>query len=414
MPGAHGMDRLSLEAEAALDPAIQFPAALSKHALTPQTVFLTGATGFLGAYLLDELLCKTDADIFCLIRADDREVARARLVQHLQKYGLWQEAFAARIHPVVGDLTQPRLGLTEAAFCNLAGHIDVIYHSAGSINALYPYAQLKATNVLGTQEILRLAGLVQTKPVHYLSSMAVFFTDAYVGVDRLRESELPRYHPSLKGGYTQSKWVADRLVLSAQERGLAACIYRCVRVMGHSQTGAMNEMHDILPLVLKGCVQLGKCPVLDVEVTLAPVDYVSQAVVHLSRQARSYGRAFHLLTPRPIPWPQLMATIRSFGYALEEFPYDQWRREVRQQASQGADKHFYTTLLMVLLAPHYLFYRRPLLDTQYTREGLADTAITCPPAEPSLMGKYIAYWQKIGYFPLPSTECQHEVHRTML
>lgn len=401
VPAVHPVHKLDLEAEAVLDPAIQFPVALSKPVPSPRTVFLTGATGFLGIYLLDELLQRTDADIFCLIRADHLEAARGRLVRHLQRYGLWREAFAGRLCPIVGDVTRPRLGLSEMEHCELAGHIDVIYHSAGSINAVYPYSQLKATNVLGTQEILRLAGRVRTKPVHYVSSMAVFFNDAYVGVERLRESDIPRYHPSLKGGYTQSRWVADRLVLSAQERGLPACIYRCVRVMGHSQTGAMNEMHDVLPLVLKACVQMGKCPVLDVDITLVPVDYVSQAVVHLSRQARSYGRAFHLLTPRPIPWPQLMATIRSFGYALEELPYDQWRREVRQRASQDADKHFYTALLMVLLAPHYLFYRRPPLDTQYTQEGLADTGITCPPAEPSLIGKYIAYWQKGGYFPPP-------------
>ncbi len=402
MPAAHPVHKLGLEGEAVLDPAIRFPIALSKPLPPTRTVFLTGATGFLGAYLLDELLSRTDADIFCLIRADHLEAARERLVRHLQSCGLWRETFAGRLHPIVGDVARPRLGLTETEICDLAGDIDVIYHSAGSINALYPYSQLKATNVLGTQEILRLAGLVRTKPLHYISSMAVFFNDAYVGVERLRESDVPTYHSSLKGGYTQSKWVADRLVLSAQERGLPACIYRCVRVMGHSQTGAMNEMHDVLPLLLNACVQMGKCPVLDVDVTMAPVDYVSRAVVHLSRQASSYGRAFHLLTPRPIPWPELIATIRSFGYALEEIPYDQWRREVRQRASEGADKHFYTTLLMVLLAPHYLFYRRPPLDTQHTQEGLMDTGITCPPADPSLMGKYIAYWQESGYFPPPS------------
>ncbi len=391
-----------VEAEAELDPAIQFPVALSKPLPTARTVFLTGATGFLGAYLLHELLSRTDADIICLIRADHLDAARGRLVQHLQSYGLWRTTFAARVHPVVGDVAQPRLGLTETEFYNLARSIDVIYHSAGSISALYPYSQLKATNVLGTQEILRLAGLARTKPLHFLSSMAVFFNDAYLGAGLLRESDIPQYHPSLKGGYAQSKWVADRLVMSAQERGLPACIYRSVRVMGDSRTGVMNVMHDVLPLMLKACVQMGKCPVLAVDVTMAPVDYVSRAVVHLSRQDRSYGRAFHLLTPRPIPWPELMATIRSCGYTLDDLSYEQWRREVRQRASQGADKHFYTTLLMVLLAPHYLLYRRPLLDTQYTQEGLMDTDIACPPADASLMRKYIAYWQESGYFPPPS------------
>lgn len=394
---------LDLEAEAVLDPAITFTTAPSASRFTtdPRRVLLTGATGFVGAFLLNELLRTTTADVVCLIRADHPDAARTRLTHNLQRYGLWEEAFSDRIRPVVGDLNQPRLDLSETAFSNLAREIDAIYHSAGSTNAIYSYARLKATNVIGTQEILRLAAAGATKPVHYVSTLAVMFLESHQGIDRLYESTVPPYDASLKGGYAQSKWVAEQLVLSAQERGLPASIYRCVRVMGHSHTGTMNEMHDILPLVLKACVQMGKCPALDVDITMVPVDYVSRAVIHLSRQARSYGRAFHLLTPRAIPWEELVETIRSFGYPLDDLRYDQWRHEVRLRASQSSDRRFYMALLMLLQAPHYLFYARPPMDTRYTQEGLADTDIVCPPAVPSLMGKYIAHWQKVGYFPPP-------------
>ena len=402
-PATHQTKMVDLEAEALLDPAITFTAAPADSAVTasPRRAFLSGATGFVGAFLLEEVLRTTAADVSCLVRADDPDAARRRVTDHLQSYGLWREEFSDRIQPVVGDLTRPLLGLTEAEFSDLAGTLDVIYHTAGSITSIYPYGQLRAANVLGTQEILRLASTGQTTSVQYLSTLAVLFTDAHIGDECLLESTLPLSDPSLKGGYAQSKWVADRLVLAAQDRGLPASIYRCVRVMGHSKTGMMNEMHDILPLVLKACVQMGKCPALDVEVTMVPVDYVSRAIVHLSRQTRSHGQAFHFLTPRPMPWPELMETIRSFGYPLEELPYHKWRHEVRLEASQSPDKQFFMALLMVLQAPHYLFYPRPPMDTSHTREGLAGTDIVCPPAEPSLVGKYITRWQDVGYFPRP-------------
>ncbi len=393
---------LDLEAEALLDPAITYEAGPRNGVGTvePERVFLTGATGFVGAFLLDELLRTTGADVFCLVRADDPDAARMRLADHLRGYGLWQEGFAERIRPVVGDLVRPHLGLNEAAFRSLAGQVDAIFHSAGSTNALYPYARLKATNVTGTEEVLRLASVGPTKPVHYLSTLALLFTDAHMGIDQLDENAIPSLDPSLKGGYAQSKWVAERLVLSARERGLPTSIYRCVRVMGHSRTGRMNEMHDILPLMLKASVQMGKMPALDVDVTLVPVDYVSRAIVHLSGHGRPRG-VFHLVTPRAMPWQELTATIRSFGYELDELPYAEWRHEVRVRASQSDDKHFYMALLMVLQAQHYLFYPRPPMDTANTQAGLADTDIVCPPAEPSLMGRYIAHWQAIGYFPAP-------------
>ena len=139
------VDEIDFEAEAQLDRTIQFPHALSQHALTPTSVFLTGATGFLGAYLLDELLHQTEATVYCLVRASDADTAKQRLVGHLQAYDLWHQALASRIRPVVGDLTQPYLGLSAEQFLHLATQVDVIYHSAGWINTVFPYARLKPT-----------------------------------------------------------------------------------------------------------------------------------------------------------------------------------------------------------------------------------------------------------------------------
>ncbi len=406
MPAISSVDEIDFEAEAQLDCTIQFPHALSQHALTPATVFLTGATGFLGVYLLDELLHKTEATVYCLVRASDADAAKQRLVHHLQAYDLWHEALASRIRPVVGDLTLPCLGMSTEQFLHLAARVDVIYHSAGWINMAFPYARLKPTNVVGTQEVLRLAGLVSTKPVHFISTLAILFNEAHANAEVLRESDTPRYHPSLKSGYSKSKWVADRLVANAQARGLPTCIYRPVRIMGHSRTGAIRDMSDILPLVLKGCILLGKYPAFDIDVTLVPVDYVSRAMVHLATQEKSWGRAFHFFHPAPLAWRRLMASLRVLGYPLAEVAYDQWWQEIKQHtrpntAQPAHYKSFFATLLMALIAPHYLLYKRPPLDASYIQEGLAGTDIVCPPFDHALIATYVAYWQKSGYLPMP-------------
>ena len=399
-------DQNDILADAQLDPAIQFPHPLSPHALNPRAVFLTGATGLVGAYLLDDLLRETDADVYCLVRADGVEEAGQRLAKHLRMCGLCQGDFAGRIRPVPGDLTQPRFGLTEDAFAALAAKADAIYHSAGWLNMAFPYARLRPVNVAGTIDILRLAGLVQTKPLHYLSSMVVFFSDAHTNDALLRESDAPLYDASLKGGYSKSKWVADRLVAASQERGLPACIYRPVRIMGHSRTGATNDLNNILPLLLKGCILLGKFPTFDIQVTMVTVDYVTQAIRHLSTRESAWGKAYHFFHPAPIPWLDLMGILQDLGYPLEAVSYDQWWRELKlgiQDASAPAGrKTFLSGVLLAVTAPHFLFYKRPPLDASDLQRALEGTGIATPPIDRALIETYLSHWQSSGFVPMPA------------
>jgi thioester reductase-like protein len=406
MQPAPAPDEIDFPAEARLDPGIRFPHPVSPRALDPEHAFLTGATGFTGVYLLVEILNRTRATVHCLVRAADDASARERVVRHLKNYGLWREEYAARIRAWTGDLEQPRLGLPEARFEALADELDVIYHGAGSVNMAFPYGRLKPANVNGTREVLRLAGAASTKPVHFLSSIAVFYSGAVSARGFLKESEEPAYDPTLKGGYSKSKWVADRLVAGAREHGLPAAIYRPVRIMGHSRTGAISDIGDNLPPLLKGCILLGKYPALDIEVTMVPVDYVSRAMIHLSLQEKSWSRAFHFFNPTPIAWRRLMAILQDLGYPMEEVPFDEWMDDLREHAIQSDDQpedvtRLFAVLRLAMLAPHFLFYKRPVFDDAWTREGLAGSGIGCAPVDEALVSTYIGFWQKTGYLAAP-------------
>ncbi|WP_264020267.1 SDR family oxidoreductase, partial [Mycolicibacterium setense] len=120
-------------------------------------ILLTGGTGYLGAYLIRELLIQTEARISCLVRASTPEEGRQRILNNLCRYGLWDVTFEPRVDVVLGDLTAPWLGLDGLApFQVLARSIDTIVHSAAWVNFVYPYQHLKATNVESTETILRL------------------------------------------------------------------------------------------------------------------------------------------------------------------------------------------------------------------------------------------------------------------
>jgi thioester reductase-like protein len=109
----------------------------------------------------------------------------------------------------------------------LAETIDCIIHSAALVHWIYPYEQVKAQNVLGTQEIIRLAATTRIKSVHHISTTSVFDSAEHSDLNKTVYEDDPLENPAgLTGGYPQSKWVAEKLVMEARKRGIPANIYR--------------------------------------------------------------------------------------------------------------------------------------------------------------------------------------------
>ncbi|HKX31268.1 MAG TPA: amino acid adenylation domain-containing protein, partial [Blastocatellia bacterium] len=249
-----------LRAEAVLDPEIQPAAVWSRPMSETRCIFLTGATGFLGAFLLQALLRRTEAEVWCLVRSRDAEEGRRKLLAALDSYRLGDDRFASRIVPVPGDLAQPRLGLSPEVFQSIAETADLVYHNGASVNFVYPYFLLKPVNVLGTQEALRLASRAKAKPFHYVSTISVFSATGPASVIREDDEPAPPGDDRrLPAGYAQSKWVAERLVMAARARGLPVSIYRPGRIAGDSRTGISNP-DDFVCRYLRGCLQLGAMP----------------------------------------------------------------------------------------------------------------------------------------------------------
>ncbi|MBD1913465.1 MULTISPECIES: non-ribosomal peptide synthetase [unclassified Leptolyngbya] len=398
---------LDLRAEVVLDAAIRANGKAIAPTAQPANVLLTGASGFFGAFLLHELLQQTSANVYCLVRASDTETARQRLQRNLEHYSLWRSEQADRIIPVVGDLSKPYLGLAQETFRRLSATIDSIYHNGGLVNFIYPYPVLKAANVLGTEEVLRLAGQTRTKPVHFVSTVGVFSPIAYEHGQSIRSQDQPERLEGLYG-YTQSKWVAEQLINQAQARGIPAAIYRPAWIEGHSQTGICNRA-DFVRSLIKGCIHMGLAPDWNMPMDIAPVDYISRAIVHLSQKPTSLGDAFNFSNPRSLMWTQLVEWMVQFGYSLKTVPYEQWLTAVRDQA-QHPDHALHAFLPFLteplsgypLSVPEIYFQTNAIhFDTQNIQAGLADINLVCPPLDDQLMTTYFSYFIRSGFLPPP-------------
>src|SRR5262245_25947980 len=203
----------------------------------PQTVsevFLTGATGFLGAFLLRDLL-QRGLVVHCLVRGADNDAALARLKDNLSAYELLDDIDLDRVRVHTGDIARPRLGMPADVYTELAGRIGAIYHSAAKVNFLTIYKWLRKSTVAATHEILRFACAAEAT-LHHVSTTGVFEPAA----DRPPRGELDPTGPpeALSLGYTKSKWVAEQLVLEASRRGVPVTVHRPGQVWGDSRTGA--------------------------------------------------------------------------------------------------------------------------------------------------------------------------------
>ncbi|MGJ6969374.1 type I polyketide synthase [Streptosporangium sp. G11] len=395
-PSDGALDGIDFDAEVRLADDIVPAATVVRSVSDPEQLLLTGATGFVGAFLLRDLLRTTRATVHCLVRADDEAAAYQRLRDNLEWYRILDEIGLDRVKVVVGDLTRPRLGLSETDFDALARDVDAVYHAGAAVNWLHPYAMLKSANVTGTEEVLRLAARHRTVPVHHVSTTGVFA--ATESADHaLRVDDPTGPAERLPSGYLQSKWVGEQLVALAQGRGLPVTVHRVDAVSGDQRNGAC-QTRDFVWLTMKGLIQVGAVPSgAGGRFHMVPVDYVSAAIVELSRRPDSADRTFHLYNPHHLSFTALVGHLRAAGYALPETTSDDWRARIL------ADRD--NALLPLLDAFEAITARGddyPGIDTVATEAALAGTGVVCPPITDELFATYVRFFVDAGYFPVPA------------
>ncbi len=374
----------------------------------PSAILLTGATGFLGAFLARELADRSRATVYCLTRARTQPEADRRLRQGLEKRLLWETRLEGRLVAVPGDLSRPYLGVPRARYDELAATVDRVLHCGAQVHFLHAYGRLRGANVVGTREALRFACRVRGKPFHHVSTLAVLDTPANRG-RTVRETEVPALSDLPFTGYGQSKLVAEHLVLRAADRGLPVSIYRCDDVSGHSRTGVWNPT-DFLWLWLKGCVQLGLAPDIDVTEYMVPVDQMSRAIAHLALTEPARGSVYHLCNPDPINWKALAAGAVEAGHALRLIPYREWQQEMIRLGRRHPDNALGPLVALFTqplpgqeqtLLEYYFAGRRALYDDTAAVRALSGANLLFTGVSPALLSRYLAAFARAGYFPPP-------------
>lgn len=361
-----------------------------------RTILLTGATGFLGAALLEELLGGSNATIVCLVRPTSRPIPVSQ---------------PGRVRTLTGDLSRPRLGLSDASYDALAREVDAVCHAAAAVNWVFSYAALRSANVAGTLELLRLACRAGAR-FHFVSSLSTCYSTSG---PRTVDEDFDAL-PELRGvylGYAQTKVVGESLVQQAGARGLPVRIYRPALISGHSATGAFNR-DDLISALVRGCVHMGVAPDLDWQLDCQPVDVVAQSVVQLSG---SSGRMFHLGHPRPRHWRECVLWMRMYGYDVRLISYHSWLRRLERETVPGAGGSAAHPLRPLrsffldrpadargLTMPElYEERRRTRAVSTRTHAVLSAGGVSCPALDATLLDTYFGAFRAAGDLPAPHT-----------
>ncbi|MEZ4630391.1 MAG: thioester reductase domain-containing protein [Deinococcales bacterium] len=370
----------------------------STHPKDWQQLLLTGASGYFGAYLLLELLNRTEADIYCLIRASSNEEARGRLLSNLYQHKPQLDFNPKRLHALAGDLDKPHLGLDHHNYQRLASQIDAIYHAGALVNFAHSFNSLKKTNVEGLKEIFYFASQGKQKAVELISSLHIFSSNHLMGKGIIYEDEVIEKVPSLIGGYGQSRWVAEGIAKLARRQGLRVRIYRPSIIGGDSETGLSNEK-DALCRLFKGCIQVGAVPNLSASLNIVPADYAAKAVVALS-MLPTLNETYHIVSHAATPLSKLFAWLKEMGYQLEELDYERWRKQIAQE-----DNALYPLLPIIshLSASAAIGMESPHFDDSLCRERLALQLIICPQVDKELIQHYLRAMVKSGFIPAISS-----------
>lgn len=302
------------------------------HPQSISHVLLTGSTGFVGCFLLQQLLRATDYTIYCLVRPSSNSTCLERLQNILHHARVWEGLSEKEKEIVVveGDFAKPRFGLEQTEYDALANKIDLVFHCGAVVNHVLPYSEMKRENVVGTLEVIKFCANSRNPRFNFVSTISCIPS---VPASSSKQAIL-NYVTHDMGGYEQTKFVAERLVEQAIERKVViGSIFRLGMVGWNSVTGVGNPK-DWLFILFAGISLLQKYPDSSAEFEMLPVDSVSEALLKLGTVENTVGSTIDICGNELIPFRALASLVSN----AKPLPFTEWRDYLFQQLKTSDDK----------------------------------------------------------------------------
>lgn len=375
-------------------------------------ILLTGATGFLGAYLMHDAMMRTPPNhVYAHVRAKTHKEGMERIRQTCTAYGLWQAWWETEgvLEVVLGDLEQPKLGMSDKDYENVAEHADLVIHNGARVHWLQPYERLKAANVTSTVECIKICSIGRSKRLAFVSSTSALDTDHFVqqsesGKSVRENDDLEGSRQGLGTGYGQTKWVSEKVISVACKRGLDAVVVRPGYVMGDAKSGVSNT-DDFLIRMLKGCVQVGSRPDVKNTINMVPVTHVARLVNAVAFQGKG-STVSHVEAHPRLTFNIFLGALENYGYTAPIEPYGLWKGKVEQYVESSDSEREELALLglyHMVTGDLPAATKAPILHDTHAQQALeADKSATRGAVTVDAIGSYLSFLTARGFMPAPS------------
>ncbi|KAG1862520.1 L-aminoadipate-semialdehyde dehydrogenase [Suillus subalutaceus] len=373
--------------------------------VTPRVVVLTGATGSLGAYILDELLSDPSvATVYCLCRAKDDADASSRITASMKtrKLSSHNEKFQLRVKALACDLSTDMLGLQSNMYNEIATRATLIIHNAWAVNFNLGISSFEP-HIRGAVNLINLAlASPHPRPADFYFASSISAVGAWRGPDSIPEAITDDPSVAQGLGYAQSKWITEKLCqVASQQTPIRAGVLRIGQMVGDSQNGVWNET-EAISLIIKCADTIGILPNLEESVSWLPVDYAAKVIldlVNIPPQHLPLGECpvWNVIHPKFVQWTSILSSLQHSGLKFKALPRHEWMKALR--ASPIDEVNNPSRKLLTFFENKYgqeeLTTRYPLLTVE--TEKASKSLRSAPIADVGLVGKWVAAWRETGF-----------------
>jgi len=370
-------------------------------------VLLTGATGYLGIHILNDILSMTNLKVYCLVRGKNLRDAENRLYGLLNYYfpRKYDAKNMNRICVVNGDISMPQFGLSIENYANTGGNTSMIIHCAALVKHYGNYSEFEKVNITGVKEVIEFASSFDCK-LNHLSTMGVSGNNYLVKQDSesnivFTENDFNIGQNYTENVYIRSKFEAENIVYEAIDSGINASIFRIGNLTGRYSDGVFqyNIKQNAFYNKLRSFIQLGAIPdnLLNRSLEFTPVDYCSKSIVLLSDKESSSGKVFHIYNHNTVSMERFINVVLALQYKIKFMDIEAFKKYILSIADDK-EKQMYLSGLIEDFGEKALSYSEFCkIDSSITQEYLNKIGFTWPIIDDTYLLKIISHMKNTGF-----------------